>query len=416
MVSVNDTSGVEKKYQTELSKLRGEHDDYDSTQLFDEDVDTILRYIRDQRLDGDKSRSTLHNYLVAWRVSMEHADRPLLDRDHEGFRDLMARVKEERGISSSSIRNYKVAARQLYDYVGYEWAGDIDVTRNTDNEVDPDDLLEKGEFERLMDVVTDTRDKALLAVLFDTGLRVTAIATLLVGGVDLEGDIPEIRLNTDVEDGLKGASGKRNLTWSSGYVANWLDIHPSPEADHPLWHKHRLYDDGDRALSYTRIWEILKGLADDADVDPDKLNPHNFRHSAISRWVREGFSDQEIKHRATWDEDSSQLSTYSHVRDEDMNSQIAERCGIVDDTETTPSLDKCVKCQTPLSDPMPRFCPGCGTALTDSAVETMEKVRGDAKDDMVVLDGEEAEKVREFLDAVEESPELRELLDRHDSI
>jgi len=414
--NLNDVSGIGTKFERERAKLRGEDDDYDTSQLPDEDVDAILNYLRDERLDGDKSRSTLHNYLVSLRVMMEATDEPLVDLNHDGFRDLLAEVKADRGLSDSSIRNYKVAARQLYKHVDEDWADDIDTKRHTDSTVSPDDLLQKDDFEALMDTVDNTRDKALLSVLFDTGLRVSAIATLRVRDVDLEGRVSKVTLNNDVEDGLKGASGTRPLTWSSGYVANWLDVHPSPEPEHPLWHKKRLYEDGDRALSYARIWEILKDLARDADVDPDKVNPHNFRHSAISRWVREGFSDQEIKHRATWHEDSSMLSVYSHIRDEDMNEQIAERYGIVDDEESTPDLDRCVKCQTELPDPMPRCCPGCGTPLRDSAVETIEQIQGDGRKDLADLSGEDAERVLRFLEMVDEHPEIAEAFDRHDLI
>lgn len=415
MAELTDITGTTVKFEREIARWEGNYDKYDSSELSNEDADAVLRYARDAQLEDGLEPSTLRNYLSVLRTSAESANKPLVEHDHEEFRDLMATVKRERDLSNSSLRNYRVAARELYKYVGKEWAEDISTKRNSDSNVDPDDLLQRDEFSALMETVDNTRDKAIVAALFDTGLRVSALGTLRVGDVNLESDVPKITLNTEAS-GLKGASGTRPLTWSAGYIGNWLDVHPSPEPEHPLWHKKRLYEDGDRALSYTRIWEILKDNARDADVDPDKVHPHNFRHTAISRWVREGFSDQEIKHRATWHEDSSMLSVYSHVRDEDMNSQIAERYGIVDDEESTPSLDRCARCRTELPDPMPRCCPGCGTPLKDSAVEVVEQVEQDALDDLVSLDAGDAETIREFLDVLKSNPEIVEELGHHESI
>lgn len=59
----------------------------------------------------------------------------------------------------------------------------------------------------------NARDKALVAFLLDTGLRIGAAGTLRVGDIDLSGRAGKFSINEDAV-ALKGASGTRPITWS----------------------------------------------------------------------------------------------------------------------------------------------------------------------------------------------------------
>jgi len=95
--------------------------------------------------------------------------------------------------------------------------------------------------------------------------------------------------------------------------------------------------------------------------------------SAISRWIREGMSDQEIKHRAHWDVDTDQFKNYSGVRDEELNDQILARYGIEQDEPKRPDLDRCPRCGTALTGEE-SFCMSCGGPLTDQAAANTDAV------------------------------------------
>lgn len=246
-------------------------------------------------------------------------------------------------------------------------------------------------------------------MLLDTGLRISAVGTLRVQDVELNGRAGSVTLNQKAV-GRKGASGKRPLTWSKPYVANWLDVHPrSDEDDAPLFLTQKREDDcqyGDGSLTYYHLQRRIKQIADDAGVDREKVNPHNFRKSAITRWIREGFSEQEIKHRATWVKDSRQFETYSQITDEEMNDQILSQYGLTDGEQNhRPDLDECPQCQTTLRDE-PQFCPGCGLALSQRAAADLEGAEDDLFSDIAeATDEDEIEMLRDLRALLKERPE-----------
>lgn len=75
----------------------------------------------------------------------------------------------------------------------------------------------------------------------------------------------------------------------------WLSVHPlqgDPEA--PLWTTlNATYE----LLSYKTIRVTIQNIGRDAGVKK-QINPHSFRHKAITSWIMEGLNEQEVKHQA----------------------------------------------------------------------------------------------------------------------
>ena len=81
-----------------------------------------------------------------------------------------------------------------------------------------------GEINELLETADHIRDKATLALLADTGIRIGAIASLRAQDVNFSDRVATVSIN---EDGnVKNASGNVPLTWSRGHIASWLDVHP----------------------------------------------------------------------------------------------------------------------------------------------------------------------------------------------
>lgn len=264
----------------------------------------------------------------------------------------------------------------------------------------------------MLDVADHVRDKAALAVLADTGLRIGALASLRVRDVNLSGRIATVSINEHAN--VKNASGSVPLTWSKGYAANWLDVHPRRDDTSVAFiHKLQMFDeDEDGALTYQYLSRRIKEIGQKAGIEPERLNTHNFRKSAISRWIREGLSEQEIKHRAHWVKDSSQFDIYSGVTDEELNEQIAAQYGIVDEDDVArPAVEECTQCQTPLR-PTSRFCPGCGAPLTAAVAQTTESIDDDVVTSLAAgnLASDQVDKILEFREEVKANPSLRTLL------
>ena len=289
MAAVDDIHNFGDQFTNQLRKL-------DEADIDERDTKAIKEFIRYQDTQRELAASTSINNCSDLRLSAERADTPLVDMEREDVDALLFEYKHEREMAAGTLRNYRKALRKFFRHHDREWAEDIEIGSIPDREVDADKTLTSKDIDALREAADHPRNKALLEMLLDTGLRISALGTLRIGDVHLSGRAGTVSLNQEAV-GRKGASGKRPLTWSKPYVANWLDIHPrGDEPDAPLFHRLTMpnggWDDSEEgAISYYQFQRILKQIAERAGVSRDKVNPHNFRKTAISRWIREGFSD-----------------------------------------------------------------------------------------------------------------------------
>jgi integrase len=400
MVDTDDIQQYGVKFENQLEKLR-------TADIDERDRKAILKLITEWDGTGSINQGTIVSYLNRLRLTSERAAVSLVEMDKDDVDTFIFSLKHDYELGAGTLRNYRKALRKFFKARDEPWATDITVGAAPDRSVDPNDLLTESELRDLLDATTNPRDKALLALLADTGLRIGAVCALRLRDLDLSDDIATVSINT--EGNVKGAAGTVPLTWSEGYVGSWLNTHPRRnESDAALIHKvEHVADDDDGALTYQYAARRIKFIADDADVDRDRVNTHNFRKTAISRWIREGLSEQAIKHRACWDVDSDMIRTYSGVRDEELNDQILSHYGIeTDDDATTAVLEACPRCQTTLA-PGDDFCSGCGAALSDVAAHQKAAVTDSLTDDLVELDDHGKRAIAsDALSGVDSDPEL----------
>ena len=124
-------------------------------------------------------------------------------------------------------------------------------------------VLTKNEIDRLFSVATSVRDRALLLVVLDCGLRVAEVANLRRG---------------DLRDGwlvVTGKTGERLLP-VSGELANLLTT---------LGEGDRLWIGRQGALTREGIMLIYRRLFALAGITGPKTGPHTLRHTVVSRQV-----------------------------------------------------------------------------------------------------------------------------------
>lgn len=404
MADLDDVQNYGRKFENQRRKLA-------EAEIPDADREAIKAFVRYRDTnDENAGPGTVVMDLNRLRLSAERATKSLVTMDREDVDELLFSLKRDHGLKKGTLRNYRKKLRVFFRWRGEDWADEITIGASPDRSVNPNTLLTEDEIDTLLNAADRVRDKAIIALLADTGMRIGAIASLRIRDVDFSGRVATVSINENAN--VKGASGSVPLTWSRGYVSNWVDVHPRND-DHeaPLIHKLRLVgDDEDGALTYQYLSRRIREIGLDAGVDGERLNTHNFRKSAISNWIREGLSEQEIKHRAFWTKDSQQFDTYSGVTNEELNEKIAARYGIIDEETTArPSVDNCLQCGTPLRDTA-RFCPGCGAPLTASATNTVETVDDDTIETIANADGDKLERALQFREEFKSDPELRQIL------
>jgi integrase len=232
------------------------------------------------------------------------------------------------------------------------------VRRRDKKRLERADLLTPEDIERLLAVCRNPRDKALIAVLWETGGRISEI-----------GNLPLKRV-TKTEHGytldVNGKTGARSpmIVSSAPYLTVWLNNHPfknDPEA--PLW-VHYQFTTTAKPLKYDTIRYLLARYFERAGI-AKPFNPHTFRHSRATYVLANAiFSEGQAKRYFGWTPDSDMLATYAHLVDADSNAAILRENNLT--TTQTVKRDlapiQCTICGE-LNAPKSDYCTKCGAVL-----------------------------------------------------
>jgi len=296
------------------------------------------------------------------RTASERASVPLTSMSEREYWTLRTTLLGDYGLAEGTTHQYMTMVKYLLEFSGVAWIEDVELQSPDTGSVDPDDMLLQEDIGKLREAATRLRNAAIVEFLADSGARITLTASLRVGDVELSTDRPHYRPNDNAE-GLKGVPMKRYpIVDSKGVLRSYLNhSHPHPNDDSKaFFHSFNASQSGESgALSTNQFRRVLKDLADEADLDKP-VNPHNFRHSAVSRMDREGFDRSEIEHRVGWNVDSEMWENYLHLKAEQLNDNIYSKTGADSTTnEQTPERDKCINCQEPLPE-YGNYCMVCG--------------------------------------------------------
>lgn len=173
-----------------------------------------------------------------------------------------------------------------------------DVIQKIENEPEVDlseKFLDTEDVETMIDVAENSRDKALIALLWETGARISELYDLSLG------DIEERKNNKLII--LNGFTGKRKIPINKSIplLEKWLSKHPDKEnLDSSLW----LDQEGGK-ITYRYIRKMLQDTAEEAGIQK-LVNPQHFRRSRAAYLTKILPQEEAIKWFG-WD-DKSDLS------------------------------------------------------------------------------------------------------------
>jgi integrase len=321
-------------------------------------------------------------------------DKPLQDFDHEDLERLLFYVEDVKKLSAGSLWNYKKLIKKLMRWMHNDeppkWVRDLKLNKE-DSPVQPSDLLTQKEFDTLLEACRHPRDKAIIAVLADSGMRIGALASCRVKNAEFNQYGAIIYISKTSKSKKTTPAKGIPITWSTGYLNQWLAVHPlkdDPEA--PLWVTRSKKME---PLSYKSIRKTIADIGDRAGIKK-KVNPHSFRHLAITHWILDGYNEQEIKHRAGWSKGSSQMfKIYGNFTDQEINDRIFEKCGLKTEDKRHVTLKKCPRCSNVLR-PEDKFCSQCSLVLDRESLDRIQKLEQVMPDILnMVMKSEEARKL-----------------------
>jgi len=168
-------------------------------------------------------------------------------------------------------------------------------------------ILEAREIECMFEVAEDRaasgelmalRNLALLELLYGSGLRATELVSLPRGAVR-PGQPFLMVLGKGSKERLVPVSSRAQAA-----VAKWLNIAPSG----PIW----LFPSGKTHLSRVRLFQIVRGMAADAGISPERVSPHVIRH-AFATHLLSGGADLRVLQSLLGHADIATTQIYTHV-------------------------------------------------------------------------------------------------------
>ncbi len=180
-----------------------------------------------------------------------------------------------------------------HDHLLHNPAADLELPR-TERRL-PKAVLSAAEVEQVMaqpalDTPLGVRDRAMLEVLYSTGLRRRELISLSMGDIDHDRGTLMVRLGKGRKDRVVPI-GDRALAWVNKYISDVRATLAREDADEGLLF---LTDDGKR-MGHCRIGDIVRGYVDAADIGK-RGSCHLFRHTAATLMLEGGADTRFIQH------------------------------------------------------------------------------------------------------------------------
>lgn len=225
----------------------------------------------------------------------------------------------------------------------------------------PSDILTKEEILRLIQACRNPRDRALIALTYESGGRISEVCALRWKDLTIEetGIAITTRKNTKKE--------KRRYircVWCRPYVAEWLSnypVQPVPD-DAPVFVTEQL-----KSIRYGVYRHQFNRILKRSGIEK-KITLHDLRHARVTHLSAEGLSESVIKLMIWGDVGTSMLGRYQHLSNQDIDRQVRELYGLADKSAAPDPMEprQCNRCYL-VNKPDAHYCNRCGAALTEDA-------------------------------------------------
>ena len=321
--------------------------------------------------------------------------KPFEKATKDDIRRVVSAIHQE-PLSEETKRCFKIMLRKFYRMIrGVEEKGSYpDEVRWMSLELGvkhrklPEELLNEDEIKLLIRACKNSRDKALIACLAESGCRISEIGLLKIKHISFEQYGARLSVN--------GKTGARKVLIinSVPYLQEWLNSHP--ESNNPesfIWCNPR-----SRLLTYHRLSAILKTAARQAGIRK-RVHPHLLRHSRATK-LAGIMSDSQLKNYLGWTQGSKMAGIYVHMSGKETDEAIYKENGIEIKEEKKESSLKPISCERckSINPATNRFCNKCGFVLDNQTAQEIIKKETEQKS------------AGELLDKALRDPEIREIL------
>lgn len=237
------------------------------------------------------------------------------------------------------------------------------------------DLITREETGAMVDVCRSSRDKALIALLAESGMRIGELGSLQIKHVSFD----QSGVVVVIPQGKTGARRIR-LVECERFLRMWILEHPfRDDSEAWLWVSQISSVKRPRSerMNYGALRMLIVKKAMLADVKTyrtaegkprTQVHPHLFRHSAATRLAK-FMTEQQLKIYLGWTAASEMAGVYVHLSGKDVDDAILAMHGLKKDEER-PTAVRCAPCGYP----NPADSKVCGRCFRPLSTESAQEV------------------------------------------
>ena len=278
-------------------------------------VGEYLAYIRVEKGLAENSLKSYRRDLARLEKWASKAGKNVTELAREDLRLWIASLSRE-GLAPSSVSRVVSAARGLFRFlmldghIKHDPSNDLSTPQRT---AYLPKFLNEDEINRLIEAPdTSTfaglRDRALLELMYATGLRVSEAISLKTNDVDLDAGL--------VSCHGKGSKERRVPVGKS--AVRWLQFYLTERARQQGENKvaaHLFVNNHNRALTRQAAWALLKAYA--VLINRSDASPHTLRHSFATHLLQRGADSRSVQ-ALLGHSDIGTTQIYTHITGEHM--------------------------------------------------------------------------------------------------
>jgi site-specific recombinase XerD len=270
-----------------------------------------------------------------------------------------------------TVHKHLVCIKRFFKwlYEGEDYPDCVRWIKSTVKEKDtrlPESLLTQDEVKSMMQACDNPRDRCLLSLLNELGVRIGELLSITISSIEEGGDHHRIAIQYS-----KTKPRKLKAIDSRPYIAQWLNEHPTRDPKDKLFTGLGSTNMG-KPLAYPACSALIRRIAERANVTK-AVNPHSWRHSTATRYANY-MTHAQLCYWFGWAQGSRIPSRYIHLSGQDMDSTLDAMRGKISTKkiENTLTMKTCNFCHTE-NQGINDLCQQCGSSLNLKSILKKEE-------------------------------------------
>ncbi len=391
-------------------RLKREIELLEKSKIVEENKKLILKFKRDLIVEG-VGIARIGRYMRTLRIVCERwKNKPFTEWDKDDIKDVLVKI-ETNGYTAQTINEFRKGLRKFFKWLkGENWEG-LKLLRGERKDNRKPDVLTEEEIMKMIEAAKNPRDKAIIAVGYEAGLRIGELANLRWKDVIWTEHGAKIKVH--------GKTGERviPIVMAAPYLARWMQHHPhydmvkgKPDPNAFIFVNIGSPGYGE-PMEYKMLSKVIKKAAKNAGIDK-RVYPHILRHSratVLANYLTEAQMNQFFG----WVQGSDMPRIYVHLSGRDIDKAINKVYGLEVEEEEKGKMAKPVKCPRCgyMNAPTDKYCGRCALILDEKERLRIQMEESRIMNEvmaMLLQNPELMEKFKEMLkliELVEQNPE-----------